>query len=152
MKDKKSNETFILRRHQPGDIGQVIFRHGVNYSAEYNLDETYEALVANIAAKFINNFDPKKERAWIAEMDGERVGSGFLVKGDDEKTAKLRLLVVEPKARGLGLGARLVDECIRFARRCGYVKITLWTLSNLTAARHIYEKAGFRLVKEEKLH
>lgn len=147
---KESNRQFILRQHEPGDMGWVIFRNAVVYAEEYKWDERYEALVANICADFINNFDPKKERCWIAEMDGERVGSVFLVRGDDEKTAKLRLLIVEPKARGLGLGSRLVDECARFAKRSGYEKITLWTNSVLTAARHIYQKAGYQTVKKEK--
>jgi mannose-6-phosphate isomerase-like protein (cupin superfamily) len=119
---------------------------------EYGWDERYEALVAKICADFIDNFDPKKERCWIAEMDGERVGSVFLVKGDDEKTSKLRLLIVEPKARGLKLGSKLVDECIRFAKRSGYEKMTLWTNSVLLAARYIYQKAGFQVVREEKHH
>jgi DNA-binding MarR family transcriptional regulator/GNAT superfamily N-acetyltransferase len=149
---KKSTEPFILRPHEPGDMGWVIFRNAVVYAEEYKWDERYEALVANICADFVNNFDSKKERCWIAEMDGERVGSVFLVKGDDEKIAKLRLLIVGPKARGFGLGSRLVDECIRFARRSGYEKMTLWTNSILLAARHIYQKAGFQVVREEKHH
>ena len=148
----EGNRQFILRPHEPGDIGWVIFRNAVVYWDEYKWDERYEALVANICADFIKNFDSKKERCWIAEMDGERVGSVFLVKGDDEKTAKLRLLIVEPKARGLGLGSRLVEECIRFAKRSGYEKITLWTNSVLTAARYIYQNLGFHIVKEEKHH
>jgi len=146
------NRHFILRQHEPGDMGWVIFRNAVVYWDEYRWDERYEALVAKICADFVNNFDPKRERCWIAEMDGERVGSVFLVKGDDEKTSKLRLLIVEPQVRGLGLGSKLVDECIRFARRSGYEKMTLWTNSVLLAARHIYEKAGFRVVKKEKHH
>lgn len=141
-----------MRPHKAGDIGWVIFRHGVNYSEEYGLNESYEALVANIAADFINNFDPEKERCWIAEIEGERVGSVFLVKGEDQTTARLRMLIVEPKARGLGLGNRLVAECVGFARRVRYEKIELWTLNFLDAARHIYEKAGFRLVKTENIH
>lgn len=148
----EGNRKFILRPHEPGDMGWVIFQNAVVYWEEYKWDERYEALVAQICADFIKNFDPKKERCWIAEMDGERVGSVFLVKGDDEKIAKLRLLIVEPKARGLGLGLRLVEECVRFARRSGYEKITLWTNSVLTAARHIYQNVGFQIVKEEKHH
>ena len=148
----EANRKFILRQHEPGDMGWVIFRNAVIYWEEYRWDERYEALVAKICADFINNFEPKRERCWIAEMDGERVGCVFLVKGNDEKTSKLRLLIVEPQARGLGLGARLVDECIRFAKKAGYEKMTLWTNSVLEAARHIYEKAGFRVVKEEKHH
>ena len=146
------SQRFVLRPHEPGDMGWVIFRNAVVYWEEYKWDEGYESLVAQICADFIKNFDAKKEQCWIAEMDGERVGSVFLVKGDDEKTAKLRLLIVEPKARGLRLGSKLVEECIRFAKRSGYEKITLWTNSVLTAARHIYQNAGFQIIKEEKHH
>lgn len=142
---------YLLRPHQPGDMGWVIHRHGVLYAQEYGWDQTFEALVAEVAAAFIRNYDARHERCWIAEKDGEIVGSVFLVK-KSKTVAKLRLLYVEPKARGLGIGARLVVECERFARQVGYRKITLWTNSILHAARRIYEKAGYRLVASEPHH
>jgi DNA-binding MarR family transcriptional regulator/GNAT superfamily N-acetyltransferase len=140
---------YLLRPHQPGDMGWVIHRHGVLYAQEHGWDERFEALVAEIAAKFIHKFDPKRERCWIAEKDGGIAGSVFLVRESD-KVARLRLLLVEPSARGLGIGNRLVDECTKFARQVGYKKITLWTQSILHAARHIYKKAGYRLVEQER--
>ncbi len=141
---------YILRPHQPGDIGWVVHRHGVLYNREYGWDERFEALVAEIAAHFVNHYDPKWERCWIAEKGGQNVGSVFLVKhAEREGVAQLRMLLVEPKARGLGIGKRLVQECSRFARRVGYETIMLWTSSNLDAARAIYEDEGYLLVDED---
>jgi DNA-binding MarR family transcriptional regulator/GNAT superfamily N-acetyltransferase len=147
---------YLLRAHRPGDIGWVIARHGALYADEYGWDMRFEALVARIAADFIERFDAKREACWIAERDGANVGSVFLVQARDEAThavidgvAQLRMLLVEPAARGLGLGARLVDECQRFARRAGYRKIMLWTNRNLVAARAIYKKQGYVLVRSE---
>lgn len=142
---------YLLRMHQPGDLGWIVYRQAVLYTEEYGWDGTYEALAAEIVGAFIKNYDPKRERAWIAEKDGKRVGAVFVAKGSDE-VARLRLLHVEPQARGLGIGRRLVEECIRFARQAGYQKMTLWTQSILYAARHIYKQAGFQVVREEKHH
>jgi DNA-binding MarR family transcriptional regulator/GNAT superfamily N-acetyltransferase len=147
----KSIPAIVLRPHEPGDMGWVASAHGAIYAAEYGWDMRFEALVAKIAAEFIENFDARRERCWIAELDGERVGSVFVVRKTDE-IAKLRLLILDPKARGLGLGRRLVEECLRFARSAGYSSMTLWTQSILTAARTIYEQAGFRLTASEPHH
>lgn len=149
--DQRNKLPYLLRPHQPGDMGWVVHLHGLLYAQEYGWDDTFEALVAGIVAKFIQNFDPKKERCWIAEREGEIVGSVFLVK-DSETVSKLRLLLVHPKARGLGMGKRMVSECLRFAKQAGYRKTVLWTNNVLLAARHVYETMGFKLVLEEPHH
>jgi len=140
---------YTLRAPVPGDFGWIVKRHAELYGQEYQWLDPFEGLCAQIVADFANKYDPKRERCWIAEMDGENVGCVFLAK-DSATVARIRLLLVDPKARGYGLGARLVDECIDFARRAGYRKITLWTHSVLAAARHIYRKAGFRLLRTER--
>lgn len=147
----KFSEPFVIRQPDPGDMGWVVHLHGLLYSREYGWDERFEALVAQIVADFVNHYNPARERCWIAEMSGEIVGSVFVVQADNT-TAKLRLLLVKPEARGLGLGTRLVEECIRFSRRCGYQKLILWTNSVLEEARHIYQKTGFNLVEQEEHH
>jgi DNA-binding MarR family transcriptional regulator/N-acetylglutamate synthase-like GNAT family acetyltransferase len=144
-----AEQSCVLRAPRPGDLGWIVKRHAELYAQEYGWIEPFEAVCAQIVADFANNNDPKRERCWIAELDGENVGCVFLV-ADSATVARIRLLIVDPKARGLKLGARLVDECVRFAREAGYKKITLWTHSILTAARHIYQKAGFTLTSSEK--
>lgn len=146
-----SSLSYILRNPQPGDMGWIIHRQAVLYAQEYGWNNEYEALVAEILAKFVREFDPARERCWIAEKDGKVIGSVFIVRQDDT-TAKLRLLYVDPCARGLGIGSRLVDECLRFSRQVGYTNMVLWTNSILTGARRIYDRAGFELVEEEAHH
>jgi GNAT superfamily N-acetyltransferase len=146
-------KTITLRTHRPGDIGWVIHRQATVYAQEYGYNTDFEALVATVAASFLTNFNPDRERCWIAESGGEPVGHIFLVQHPDRPTvAKLRLLLVENSARGTGLGTTLVNECIAFAKQVGYSRITLWTQSELHAARKIYQKAGFHLVDEERHH
>jgi DNA-binding MarR family transcriptional regulator/GNAT superfamily N-acetyltransferase len=145
---EEQKAALILRDPHPGDLGWIVHRHGALYSQEYRYDETFEALVARIVGEFVERFDRRRERCWIAEKDGEVAGSIFLVRSTDS-AAKLRLLYVEPFARGHGIGERLIAECVRFARHAGYQKVTLWTQSELIAARHLYAKAGFVRVKEE---
>ncbi|MGA8030272.1 MAG: helix-turn-helix domain-containing GNAT family N-acetyltransferase [Bryobacteraceae bacterium] len=149
----RSRIPWVLRPHRVGDMGWIVYRESVSYAEQYGWDEIFEALVARIVNEFISNFDSSRERCWIAEIDGQNVGHIFLVKHPTQRyTAKLRLLFVEPSARGMGLGDALVRECIRFARTAGYRKVVLWTQSMLTAAHHIYQRAGFSLVKEEPHH
>ncbi len=145
------NMPIVLREHRSGDMGWVVQRHGALYASEYGFDEHFDALVASIVAKFIEHEDPRRERCWIAERGGEPLGCVFLVKASPN-VGKLRLFLVEPEARGLGIGTRLVDELIGFARSAGYRKIRLWTQSNLLAARHVYVKAGFDKTEEEPHH
>jgi DNA-binding MarR family transcriptional regulator/GNAT superfamily N-acetyltransferase len=150
METDRSRTPYVLRPHRIGDMGWIVYREGLAYAEQYGWDATFEALVANIVSDFITHFEPARERCWIAEVDGRHVGHVFLVKHPSQAhTAKLRLLFVEPSARGTGLGHALVNECVRFARTAGYRKIVLWTQSMLTAAHRIYQSAGFRLVKEE---
>ena len=141
-------EAFVLRPLGPGDVGWVVHRHGVLYAEEYGWDQTFEALVARVLGDFAAGHDPPRETGWIAEVGGRRAGAVFCMRSDD-RTAQLRCLLVEPDARGIGIGARLVEECLRFARRAGYAEITLWTNDVLVSARRIYERAGFELVASE---
>jgi DNA-binding MarR family transcriptional regulator/N-acetylglutamate synthase-like GNAT family acetyltransferase len=143
---------YRLRDPRPGDFGWIVSRHAELYLQEYGWGEPFEGLCAQIVADFVNNFDSRKERCWIAEVAGAIAGCVMIVKDEQPGVARLRLLLVDPKARGLGLGARLVDECVRFARAAGYTRITLWTHSVLSAARHVYETAGFHLTSSEPRH
>ena len=148
---EKAESVVTLRTHRIGDIGWVIARHGELYEQEYHWDDKFEGLVAEIAGKFLTNFDPARERCWIAELDGERAGCVFCVKHTNT-VAKLRLLLVEPSARGHSIGTKLVEACVAFARESGYRKMTLWTQSDLHAARRIYQRVGFQLVQESPWH
>ena len=145
---RAASEPYTLRSHRPGDMGWIVHRHGELYQQEYGYDERFEALVARVVADFIDNLDPQRERCWIAERHGQIVGSVFVV-AKSKRVAKLRLLLVEPSARGLGIGKRLVNEVVEFSRAAGYRKVVLWTQSELVAARAIYHGAGFRCVREE---
>jgi DNA-binding MarR family transcriptional regulator/GNAT superfamily N-acetyltransferase len=149
--ERATNPALVLRPPRAGDLGWVVYRHGVLYAQEYGWDESFEALVARVVADYSDGRDAARQAGWIAEVDGERVGSIFCVPSSDESVAKLRLLFVERSARGLGVGKRLVSECLEFARASGYTAIELWTVSVLAAARAIYQRAGFELVTEEPL-
>ena len=140
--------SLVLRTHRPGDIGWVISRHGALYAREYGFDATFEAFVARVAADFLDSYDPARERCWVAEADGAAVGSVMLVRGTDE-VGKLRMLIVEPQARGLGAGRALVEACVAFAAQAGYRRVTLWTHDILHAARRIYSRTGFVLVRTD---
>jgi DNA-binding MarR family transcriptional regulator/GNAT superfamily N-acetyltransferase len=153
LSSEPAKAPYVLRNHRPGDMGWVVHRQGVLYAQEYGWDETYEALAARVIADFIEKYDVRRDRCWIAESDGVPLGCIFLVHHPElADTARLRLLHVEAVARGLGLGKALVGECVRFAKVTGYARITLWTQSILTAAHHIYRQAGFKLVREEPHH
>jgi N-acetylglutamate synthase-like GNAT family acetyltransferase len=145
------NASVILRDPEPGDMGWVVQQHGLIYAREYGWNDEFEALVAGIVGTYLRKRQPQWERCWIAELDGQLVGSAFVVR-KSKNVAQLRMLILTPQARGLGLGARLTDECLAFARAKGYKKMVLWTNSCLDAARHIYAKRGFQLVKSEPYH
>jgi len=148
--ENRQQKPFVLRPHRVGDMGWVVYSEAVGYAEQFGWDESFEALVARIVDEFLTKFDPAKERCWIAEIDGRPVGHIFLVKHPGQpNTAKLRLLFVDSSARGMGLGDALVKECVRFARTAGYKRVVLWTQSILVAAHRIYQRAGFKLVKEE---
>lgn len=151
FEETESGPPYLIRPLRPGDLGWVVQRHGVVYADEYAWDLTFESLVARLVAEYVDNLDPQRENAWIAEIAGEPVASVFCVRRDEE-TAQLRMLLVDAKARGYGIGSRLVDECIRFARRAGYSRMMLWTNDVLVSARRIYEAAGFRLLNEGQHH
>lgn len=151
LQEPRQRISYVIRPPRPGDFGWVVHRHGVLYSEEHGWDETFEALVARIIADYVDQHDVRREAVWIAEVDGEPVGSVFCVK-KNARTAQLRLLLVEPRARGMGIGTRLVQECMDFARRAGYAEMTLWTNDVLDDARRIYERAGWKLVDENEHH
>ncbi|RCG28321.1 GNAT family N-acetyltransferase [Sphaerisporangium album] len=142
--DGAGREPYVIRPPRPGDLGWIVHRHGVLYADEYGWDETFEAMTARIVADYVRDHDPKREACWIAEVEGERAGSIMCVR-DDDRTARLRLLLVEPSTRGMGIGGRLVEECLAFARRAGYARIVLMTVEVLASARRIYQRAGFQL-------
>ncbi|MEU3165124.1 bifunctional helix-turn-helix transcriptional regulator/GNAT family N-acetyltransferase [Streptosporangium sp. NPDC006930] len=145
----KPDRPYVIRPPRPGDLGWVVYRHGTLYSQEQGWGMDFEALVARVVADYVNDHDPRREAGWIAEVDGERAGCVFCVRRDDE-TAQLRMLLVEPSARGMGIGTHLVDECMRFARAAGYRRMMLWTRDVLLGARRIYRAAGFELVEKER--
>ena len=147
-----AGSTLRLRDPAPGDLGWIIHRQMTLYAREYGWNNAFEGLVAGIIGDFVKSFDPAREAAWIAEIDGKIVGSVFLMRGDAPKTAKLRMLYVEPEARGMGVGAALIEACVGRARAIGYERLVLWTNSVLTAARRLYERAGFVLIDEERHH
>ena len=150
--ETKAKPSVILRAPRHGDFGWMVARHAQVYADEYGWGDPFEGLCAQIVADYVNNYDPKTERCWIAEVNGENAGCVMLVKDKEPGTARIRLLLVDPIGRGLGLGTQLTDACVQFAREAGYKKITLWTHSILTAARHIYEKAGFTLTSSVPRH